>query len=147
MKTFNINLSTQRMLTSAAMALCLIGGSLFSGCGTESEDEGVGKIQFQIQGEDITYDSLTGEDGYNHVHYATIEYAYMIIKSPKLNPAGHAAAKAGVSAHTGIPLSGIFAVDLMKETILGTVDSVEGGIMGMSHPSQFMCRQPMKWPR
>jgi hypothetical protein len=117
-------------LKGLGLALGLASLGFLAACSTDSDDEeGLGKIQFQVEGEDITYDSLTGEDGYNHVKYATIEYAYMMVKGPKLNPEGHPAKQAAGQAaqHTGISFPGIHAVDLLKEAVLGTVDSVEAG--------------------
>lgn len=153
-QTANPGLPLRRLHSSLGPGLTLALGlaslGFLAACTTDSEDEaGLGKIQFQVEGEDITYDSLTGEDGYNHVKYATIEYAYMMVKGPKLNPEGHAAKQAadaqlaGAAAkvaagqaaqHTGISFPGIHAVDLLKEAVLGTVDSVEAGSYN-EHPS------------
>lgn len=119
MKTFFYSISV--------VTICLF-AAIMPGCDSSSDaDAGFGSVQFKIVGEDITYDSLTGEDGYNHVQYATIDHAYIIIKTPKINPT-HAARRIGDNTrHTGISLSGMFAVDLMKNTVLGVVDSAETG--------------------
>lgn len=119
------------MTAAAALSAAL------AGCGTEEKEAGPGTVIFKIAGEDITYDSLTGEDGYNHVKYATIEYAYMIVKTPKINPKGHSAEKIGspgarlaggaIALHTGVPLSGTYAVDLMDTVELGRLEGVEAG--------------------
>jgi hypothetical protein len=121
-----MNKTMKLILAGIAVFVWLINGcDLF---GEDEEEKGPGKITFQITGEDITYDNLTGEDGYNHVKNATIEYAYMIVKTPKLNPKGHAKQGALAKiAHTGVSLSGMFAVDLMKKTVLGTLENVEAG--------------------
>lgn len=123
------------LLAAAALSTAL--SAALAGCSDGEEDGKPGTVIFKIAGEDITYDSLTGEDGYNHVKYATIEYAYMMVKSPKINPKGHSAGKRGapgaklaggaIALHTGVPLSGTYAVDLMDTVMLGRVEGVEAG--------------------
>jgi hypothetical protein len=120
-----------KTIRTAAFALATLSLAAFQvGCSTDEGEDEPGTIVFKIAGEDITYDSLTGEDGYNHVKYATIDYAYMIVKTPKLE-ADHPVAKAGAPlakrAHTGIPLTGMYAVDLMDTVELGQVENVEAG--------------------
>ena len=118
------------------LAVAALSASL-AGCSDEEKEAQPGTVIFRIAGEAIPYDSLTGEDGYNHAKYATIEYAYMIVKSPKINPKGHGAEKIGapgaklaggaIAMHTGVPLSGTYAVNLMDTVELGRVDGVDAG--------------------
>lgn len=98
------------ILKTAAFATATM---FFLGCSESSDSatttpeiEGEGVIQFAILGEDIEYQNLTYE---KNLKSAKIDYAYMLIKNPTLNPSHAAAARHG----GGITLEGAWAVDLM----------------------------------
>ncbi len=126
------SLTTMTMASAFALAL--------AGCFStdNKKEDGPGTIEFRIQGEDIPYHNLLGEDdlGYVYADSATIEYAYMIVRSPKLNPAGHghhhSLAKTGATLHSGVNLPGFFAVDLLQGATLGTVEGVDPGNYGIN---------------
>ncbi len=106
---------------------------LFLGCSDSDDVTGsenlpaTGSMKFTILGEDIPYDSLTADGNFSSLKYATIDSAYMIVKSPKLSPKGHE------SRHVGESISSAFSVDLMAKdanrthTVLGVIDTVDAG--------------------
>ncbi len=126
-----------KKILRSALTLSSIAILTFMGCDSDDSpaktNTGVGTIQYQIIGEDITYEKLGPYDSDFGVTFADIKYAYMIVKDPIINHAHDE--KAVALRHAGEDLSGIWAVDLMKKvdgkwapTILGKKDGVAAGM-------------------